>query len=154
MTDAFGRMTDLERREEHQHEIAQARADGLKQALEILEDYIGVQGAKIKIVAAIDAIAGGKIMLEDWKASERAAEKACEGLKKIIDAAENSNQAGEDAAVQAWNGPLMYRALVDIAQGNNMPDSMLEFVSQEAFQTEFASRLQQAARDAIAKVQS
>ena len=44
-------------------------------------------------------------------ASEHAAEIACTNLKKIIEAAENSNQAGENAAVMADAAPDMYRAI-------------------------------------------
>ena len=89
----------------------------------------------------------------EFQASESAAEKACASLKKIIEAAENSNQAGENAAVIAAAGGLMYRALTDIAQGNmNATDEML--VSKEALQTALALYCQRTARDVIAKVQS
>lgn len=43
--------------------------------------------------------------------SEQAAERAVEKLRLIIDAAENSNQAGENAAVAAANGPQLLAAL-------------------------------------------
>ena len=45
----------------------------------------------------------GAEMPETQMASEEQAERACEYLRAIIEAAENSNQAGEDAVVRAAN---------------------------------------------------
>ena len=43
--------------------------------------------------------------------SEQQAEAAIKKLRLMIDAAENSNQAGEDAVVAAAAGPMMLAAL-------------------------------------------
>ena len=49
-------------------------------------------------------------------ATETEAELACKDLRKIIEAAENSNQAGENAAVIAEDGARLRRALLKYAE--------------------------------------
>ena len=49
-------------------------------------------------------------------ASEIEAESACKDLRQIIEAAENSNQAGENAAVIAADGSRLRRAILKYAE--------------------------------------
>lgn len=49
-------------------------------------------------------------------ATEREAESACKSLRRIIEAAENSNQAGENAAVSAADGARLRRAVLKYAE--------------------------------------
>lgn len=60
-------------------------------------------------------------------APEQAAEEACVNLGLIIEAAMNSNQAGENAAVMADAAPALYNALVAMwgAFGLNRPSEEL-----------------------------
>ena len=53
------------------------------------------------------------------RVTELEVEIACGDLRKIIDAAENSNQTGEDAAVIAADAPRLRRAIAQYAEDLN-----------------------------------
>ena len=73
------------------------------------------------------------------RATETEAQAACSELREIIEAAENSNQAGEDAAVAAADAPRLRSAIVRYAKKmtlvscSGMADDLLAILGEEHY---------------------
>ena len=89
-------------------------------------------------------------------ASEQQAERAVALLKRMIDAAENSNQAGEDAVVAAAAGPALLASLQAVMAMLSEAGVVLDCLSKptpliQLLNTQAEVDALEAARTAIAK---